>query len=152
MSGIATDVMLFHQHGARLVHRYRVYADNLPHKSLRGPFMLRLARFTRQVSAEAHSTATCGWDSHSESAPTLLRQAHRAPDWRSARAAATVTFAANVSADIAAPAQAALEWADISGSAEAVPASFPAAVSVCRVSQWSDTGSCRVASLCPVPD
>ena len=26
MSAIATDVMLFHQHGGRLVHRYRLYA------------------------------------------------------------------------------------------------------------------------------
>ena len=27
VSGVATDVMLFSQHGARLVHRYRVYRD-----------------------------------------------------------------------------------------------------------------------------
>ena len=39
MSGIATDVMLFNQHGGRLVHRYRMYADPLPHVSLRGPVM-----------------------------------------------------------------------------------------------------------------
>ena len=27
VSGIATDAMLFHQHGHRLVHRYRIYKD-----------------------------------------------------------------------------------------------------------------------------
>ena len=36
VSGIVTDVMLFHQHGGRLVHRYRIYKDPLPHVSLRG--------------------------------------------------------------------------------------------------------------------
>ena len=80
VSGIAMDVMLFHQHSARLVHRYSVYADPLPHRSIRGPFMLRLARFTLQTSVEARSAATRDWDSGSESAPTLLRQAHRIPD------------------------------------------------------------------------
>ena len=112
VSGIATDVMLFQQHGARLV--YRVYADNLPHncKSLRGSFMLRLARFTLQASAEARSATKLGQDSCSESAPTLLGHAHRAPHSapparRSARAAATVTFTADVSADAPAPARAA---------------------------------------------
>ena len=102
VSGIATDMMLFHQHGARLVHRYSVYEDPLPHRSLRGPFMLRLARFAIQASAEARSATTRDRDSRSESAPTLLRQAHHAPDSAPpARgltcAAAMVKFAADVS-------------------------------------------------------
>ena len=42
-------------------------------------------------------------------------------------------------------------WAGISGSAEANPAAFPAAASVCRVGHWSSTGSCRAISICPVP-
>ena len=77
VSSIATDVMLFHHHGARLVQQYCVYADPLPHRSLHGRFMLRLARFIIQASAEARSATTHDRDSRSESAPTLLRQAHR---------------------------------------------------------------------------
>ena len=113
VSGITTDMMLFHQHGARLVHRYRVYADNLPHRSLRGFFMLRLARFTLQASCvEARSATKHGRDSRSELAHTLLGHAHHTPDstppaWRSACAAATVTSTADVSADAPVPARAA---------------------------------------------
>ena len=59
----------------------------------------RLARFTIQASATTRNR-----DSHLDSTPTLLRQAHRSPDTAppvrgSARTAATVTFAANVSAN-----------------------------------------------------
>ena len=46
VSGIAMDVMLFSQHGARLVHRYRVYGGNLPHQSLRVSFMAKLSGLT----------------------------------------------------------------------------------------------------------
>ena len=74
--------------------------------------MLRFVCFTIQATAEARSAITRDRDSRSESAPTLLRQAHRAPDSAppargSARAAAMVTFAADVSVDAPAPARAA---------------------------------------------
>ena len=52
VSGIATDIMLFHQYGGRLVHRYRIYAYSIPHGSLHGPVMLRLACFAIQASAD----------------------------------------------------------------------------------------------------
>ena len=96
--GIATDVMLFSQHGARLVHRYRVFADNQLHQSLRGSFMTKLSGFTQQ--------ATRGRDSSAEStpSPTPLRPAHRTldhapPAQKAARASATVTSTAEASAD-----------------------------------------------------
>ena len=34
-SGIAVDAMLFHESGRKLVHKYRVYRDPLPHPALR---------------------------------------------------------------------------------------------------------------------
>ena len=42
-SGIATDVVLFSQHGARLVHHYRVYGEYVSHSSLHGTFMAKLS-------------------------------------------------------------------------------------------------------------
>ena len=56
VSSIVTEVMLFHQHGGWLVHRYRLYADPLPHVSLRGWVMKNLSRFTIQASAVARWT------------------------------------------------------------------------------------------------
>ena len=35
ISGIAVDVMLSHESGRKLVHKYRVYRDPLPHPALR---------------------------------------------------------------------------------------------------------------------
>ena len=35
ISGIAVDIRLFHESGRRLVHKYRVYRDPLPHPALR---------------------------------------------------------------------------------------------------------------------
>ena len=35
ISGIAVDIKLFHESGRRLVHKYRVYRDPLPHPALR---------------------------------------------------------------------------------------------------------------------
>ena len=35
ISGIAVDVRLFHESGRRLVHKYRVYRDPIPHPALR---------------------------------------------------------------------------------------------------------------------
>ena len=58
VSGIATNVVLFSQHGARLVHHYRVYGEHVSHSSLRGTFM---------TCAEARSVAKRGRDSSTES-------------------------------------------------------------------------------------
>ena len=66
VSGIATDVMLFSQHGARLIQRYRVFADSVPHQSLCGLFKTKLSGFT-QASAEARSAAKHGRDFSAES-------------------------------------------------------------------------------------
>ena len=100
VSGIATDVMLFSQHGARLVHQYHVFANSMSHQSLRGSFMTKLSDFTHQASAEARSAAKRGHDSIAASTPLPLRPAqtplapaHSTPDHarKAARAAATVT-------------------------------------------------------------
>ena len=56
VSSIAMDVMLFHQHGSQLVHRYGIYADPLPQISLQGPVMKKLTRFANQASAVAQLT------------------------------------------------------------------------------------------------
>ena len=45
VSGVATDVKLFHEAGCRLVHRYWIYRDPLPHVSLRGKVMSKLHAF-----------------------------------------------------------------------------------------------------------
>ena len=47
--GISTDVVLFSEHGAQLVHHYRVFGDYVAHGSLRGPFMLELSCFTNRA-------------------------------------------------------------------------------------------------------
>ena len=73
-------MMLFRQHGAQLVHRYRVYTDNLPHLSMRGSFMVKLSRFTRRASAEARSAAKRSQHSSLESTPTPLGHGRRTPD------------------------------------------------------------------------
>ena len=130
VSGIATDLMLFRQHGAQLVHRYRVYAYNLPHQSLRGSFMANLSRFTHQASAEARSATKRGRYSSSESASTLLGHAHRTPDSapparKSARATATVTSAAGASSDAPAPTQAPLLLQILDSSVPLAPADGP---------------------------
>ena len=103
MSGIATDVMFFSQHGAQLVHRYRVYGDYVPHLSLRGTFMARLSDFTHRACAEARLVAKRGWDASAESvsspshpAQSPLGPTHHTPDHvpparKAARAAASAT-------------------------------------------------------------
>ena len=54
VSGIATDIMLFHQPGRPLVHRYRIYKDPLSHVSLRGTVLRKLTMFAMAV---AHLTS-----------------------------------------------------------------------------------------------
>ena len=90
-SGIATDVMLFSQQGARLVHQCCVFGDNVTHPSLRGSFMLKLAKFTHQACADVAGTAS----SPVRPAPMPLGPAHQTPDHapparNAARAATTV--------------------------------------------------------------
>ena len=108
--GIATDVMLFHQHGGRLVHRYHIYVDPLPHVSLCGPVMLRLTRFAIQASAMARWAITSDRTPLSEADCNLVQQDDRAPESAppargSGRAAATVTFAAEDWTNISTPAR-----------------------------------------------
>ena len=67
VSGIATNVVLFSQHGARLVHHYRVYGEYVSHSSLRGTFMAKLSEFMNRACAEARSVAKRGRDSSTES-------------------------------------------------------------------------------------
>ena len=106
-SGITTDVMLFHQHGGRLVHQYRIYADPLPHVSLQGPVMKRLTQFTNQASAVARLTilkeqmlrsagADTKLDRRGHLAPDLASPARRAGRTAACRTAATVTFPTRV--------------------------------------------------------
>ena len=81
MSVITTDVMLFHQHGGRLVHQYRIYADPLPHMSLRGPVMKKLTRFTNQALAVARLTIIKEQTLRSAGTDSKLDQwGHHAPD------------------------------------------------------------------------
>ena len=63
MSGIFTHVMLFSEHGAQLVHHYRVYGDCVSHGSLCGTSMATLTDFTNRACAEPRSVAKRGRDS-----------------------------------------------------------------------------------------
>ena len=54
---MATDVQLFHQTGCRLVHRYRIYKDPLPHVSQRGSVIRKLCAFVNQAMAVARLTS-----------------------------------------------------------------------------------------------
>ena len=100
VSGIATDVVLFSEHGARL---YRVYREYVSHNSLRGTFMTMLSDFTNRAFAEAWSVAKRGQDSSTESgsspsrpASLPLRPTHLTPNYepsahKAARAVASAT-------------------------------------------------------------
>ena len=56
VSGVATDVKLFHEAGCRLVHRYRIYRDPMPHVSLRGKVISNLIGFVNRAMAVAKLT------------------------------------------------------------------------------------------------
>ena len=56
ISGIAVDVRLFHESGRRLVHRYRVYRDPLPHPALREGRITKLLSFVNRVMVIAQLT------------------------------------------------------------------------------------------------
>ena len=49
--------MLFHEHGDRLVQKYMIFSDPLPHRSLRGRVITKLLAFTDRAMALAQLTA-----------------------------------------------------------------------------------------------
>ena len=56
ISGIAVDVRLFHESGRRLVHRYRVYQDPLPHPALHEGRITKLLSFVNRAMVTAQLT------------------------------------------------------------------------------------------------
>ena len=57
VSDISTDAALFSEHGAQLVHHYRVFGECVAHATLRGSFMIDLLYFTNRACADAHWVA-----------------------------------------------------------------------------------------------
>ena len=51
ISGIAVDIQLFHESGRRLVHKYRVYRDPLPHPALREGRITKLISLVNRAMA-----------------------------------------------------------------------------------------------------
>ena len=56
ISGIAVDVMLFHESGRKLVHKYRVYRDPLPHPALREGRISKLISLANRAMVIAQLT------------------------------------------------------------------------------------------------
>ena len=56
ISGIAVDVRLFHESGRRLVHKYRVCQDPVPHPALRGGKITKLLSFVNRAMVIAQLT------------------------------------------------------------------------------------------------
>ena len=56
ISGIAVDITLFRESGQRLVHKYRVYRDPLPHPALREGKISRLISLANRAMAIAQLT------------------------------------------------------------------------------------------------
>ena len=56
ISGIAVDIQLFHESGRRLVHKYRVYRDPLPHPALRKGRITKLISLVNRAMAIAQLT------------------------------------------------------------------------------------------------
>ena len=56
ISGIAVDVMLFHESGRKLVHKYRVYRDPLPHPALREGKISKLISLATRAMVVAQLT------------------------------------------------------------------------------------------------
>ena len=56
MSGIALDVPLFHESKRRLVHKYRVYQDPVPHPALREGKITKLLSFVNRAMVIAQLT------------------------------------------------------------------------------------------------
>ena len=56
ISGIAVDIQLFQESGRRLVHKYRVYLDPLPHPALREGRITKLISLVNRAMAIAQLT------------------------------------------------------------------------------------------------
>ena len=56
VSGVAVDVKLFHDSGCRLVHKYRIYRDPIPHPALREGVVRKLIDFVCRNMAIAQLT------------------------------------------------------------------------------------------------
>ena len=56
VSGIAVDIQLFHESGRRLVHKYRVYRDPLPHPALHEGRITKLISLVNRAMAIAQLT------------------------------------------------------------------------------------------------
>ena len=56
ISGIAVDIRLFHESGRRLVHKYRVYRDPIPHPALREGRITKLLSFVYRAMVIAQLT------------------------------------------------------------------------------------------------
>ena len=56
ISGIAVDIRLFHESGKRLIHKYRVYQDPLPHPALREGRITKLLSFVNRAMVIAQLT------------------------------------------------------------------------------------------------
>ena len=56
ISGIAVDIRLFHESGRRLVHKYRVYRDPLPHPALREGRITKLISLVNRAMVIAQLT------------------------------------------------------------------------------------------------
>ena len=56
ISGISVDIRLFHESGRRLIHKYRVYQDPLPHPALREGRITKLLSFVNRAMVIAQLT------------------------------------------------------------------------------------------------
>ena len=56
ISGIAVDIRLFHESGRRLIQKYRVYQDPLPHPALREGRITKLLSFVYRAMVIAQLT------------------------------------------------------------------------------------------------
>ena len=63
VSGIAVDIQLFHESGRRLVHKYRVYRDPLPHPALREGRITKLISLVNRAIGYCPTNATTDRDS-----------------------------------------------------------------------------------------
>ena len=156
VSIIATDVMLFHQHGVAGWCTAFVYARIL---SLTcpcpGPVMSRLARFAIQASAMARWAITSDRTPRSEADSHLVRQDHQAPEY--APPARVWLRCSHCHVPCRCPdycfhsgPDCPCGWVGISGPAEAAPAFFPVVTSFTRAPSVSL--ALPVVRECPVGD
>ena len=53
VSGVSTDILLFSERGAPLIHHYRMFGGGSVHNSLGGNYMIKLRPFAAQAEAAA---------------------------------------------------------------------------------------------------